>query len=105
MLFSPNQPADTCDFHEVQITPQDTGLVESWRLVQADLSELGGPSNGWTFDCVVQEVDIAVCASLREHLAMHLLSNHAFAEQQQFDLGVEVSRAYSYQRDVLWHQQ
>lgn len=60
--YSLNQTADTSDFHDFQITADNTALVEAWRLVQTDLSAVNGPTDGWTFDCVVQEVDVAVGA-------------------------------------------
>ena len=31
----------------------------SWRPTQTDLSAIAGPADGWTYDCVFQEIDIA----------------------------------------------
>jgi len=44
--------------HEFQITRQGTALISATRPVAANLSSLGGPSNGTVLDCVVQEIDI-----------------------------------------------
>ncbi|GAA5912104.1 hypothetical protein JCM5296_000795 [Sporobolomyces johnsonii] len=54
-----NQTTNEADFHEFFITENDTALVESWRLTQADLTGANGTSDGWTWDCVFQEVDIS----------------------------------------------
>src|SRR5919106_491127 len=47
------------DFHETTITPRGTALLIGHRTVARDLSSLGGPSEGFVKDSVVQEVDIA----------------------------------------------
>lgn len=49
-----NQTAGESDFHDMTITPDNTAMMLAWRTVQADLSSVNGPSNGWTFDCVFQ---------------------------------------------------
>lgn len=46
------------DAHEFQITPQGTALIEAYPAVQANLSGLGGASDGKLLDCVIQELDI-----------------------------------------------
>lgn len=38
------------------LTDNDTALVESWRLTETDLSGAGGSTDGWTWDCVFQEL-------------------------------------------------
>ena len=53
-----NQTVNTADFHEFVITTNNTALIESWRVTETDLSSIGGPVDGWTFDCVFQEIDI-----------------------------------------------
>ncbi len=47
------------DLHEFQITPQGYGLYTAYEQVHADLSAVGGSSNGTLLDSVVQEVNIA----------------------------------------------
>jgi hypothetical protein len=47
------------DLHEFQLTPRGTALVSVYHEVPADLSAVGGPKDGWAYDSVVQEIDIA----------------------------------------------
>jgi hypothetical protein len=51
--------AHQADMHESDITPQGTILLTSYPEVQADLSSIGGPKNGWVLEGVAEEVDIA----------------------------------------------
>ena len=46
------------DVHEFQITPQNTALISIYDNVQADLTSVGGPSNGTVTEGAVQEIDI-----------------------------------------------
>lgn len=46
------------DLHEFQITRDDTALFAVYKILPADLREIGGPSNGWIYDGLFQEVDI-----------------------------------------------
>lgn len=91
-----NQTQDTSDFHEFQITEDDTALVESWRLAQVDLSSLGGPVNGWTWDCVVQEVDIATNSLLFEWRSL----DHQNINETEFAIsgstGTSAANAFDY---------
>jgi len=54
-----NLEAHQADMHESDITPQGTMLLTSYPEVQADLSSIGGPKNGWVLEGVAEEVDIA----------------------------------------------
>ena len=47
------------DVHEFQLTDAGTALLIAYPLVRADLTAVGGPANGWMYDCHVQEVDVA----------------------------------------------
>ena len=47
------------DLHEFLITPAGTALLTAYQPVPADLSALGGPSQGVILDSIVQEVDVA----------------------------------------------
>ncbi|KAL5380056.1 hypothetical protein DPSP01_008093 [Paraphaeosphaeria sporulosa] len=47
------------DLHEFTITSDDTALVIIYTPKQADLSDVGGEKDGWIFDCIFQEIDIA----------------------------------------------
>jgi hypothetical protein len=46
------------DLHEFQITPQGTALIDAYVPVKANLSSVGGSSNGTIMDSVIQELDI-----------------------------------------------
>ncbi len=46
------------DLHEFQLTPRGTAFIDAYVPVQVNLSSVGGPSNGWLDDCVIQELDI-----------------------------------------------
>lgn len=46
------------DLHEIQITPQGSAFLTAYTLVHADLTSVGGSSEGALQDAVVQEVDI-----------------------------------------------
>ena len=55
------------DLHEFVITPQGTALISAYRTHSGvDLSALGGPSSGYIFSGVFQEIDIATGAVLFE---------------------------------------
>ena len=54
------------DIHESDITPQGTMLLTSYPEVRADLSSIGGPSNGWVLEGVAQEVNISTGAVVFE---------------------------------------
>ena len=47
------------DLHEFVITPDDTALLVAYDALRRDLTSVGGPKNGWVYDSIVQEVDIA----------------------------------------------
>ena len=54
------------DEHEFLITPQNTALISIYHLVSADLSSVGGATNGMAYEGVVQEIDIATGRVLLE---------------------------------------
>ena len=45
------------DLHESFITDRDTILITAYNVTQADLSGLGGPIDGWIYDCLFFELD------------------------------------------------
>ena len=45
------------DFHESFLTDRGTLLVSAYNATPADLSAIGGPKDGWIFDCLVVEID------------------------------------------------
>jgi hypothetical protein len=61
------------DLHEFVITPQDTALITSYRVLGADLSSLGGARDGTIQDAIFQEVDLATGEVLLEwHSLEHI---------------------------------
>jgi hypothetical protein len=46
------------DLHDFQITPQGSALLTAYSLVSANLSSIGGPSDGILQDSIFEEVDI-----------------------------------------------
>lgn len=51
-------PPHETDFHDTVITDDDTMLIMAYVTTQTDLSAVGGSSDGWVHDAVVQEIDI-----------------------------------------------
>jgi len=47
------------DLHEFQLTPRGTAYITAYHEVPADLRSVGGPKDGWIYDSVVQEIDVA----------------------------------------------
>ena len=58
-LRTPDNVTYSCqaDFHESFITDRNTLLVTAYNVTQTDLSSIGGPSNGWVYDCLFFELD------------------------------------------------
>jgi hypothetical protein len=46
------------DLHEFQLIPHGRALIDAYVPVHANLSSVGGPSNGTVLDCVIQELDV-----------------------------------------------
>lgn len=46
------------DLHEFHITQDETAVYTVYQVRQVDLSEVGGPVQGWIFDSIFQEVNI-----------------------------------------------
>lgn len=47
------------DLHEFRFTRNGTALLTVYEITPADLSPIGGPSNGWVWDGAIQEIDLA----------------------------------------------
>jgi len=55
------------DLHELRLTPDGTALITCHpQTVQANLSSVGGPSNGQVLEPVIQEIDVATGTLLFE---------------------------------------
>lgn len=52
-------PGTHADFHEATLTSDGSALLISYPMVQRDLSDLGGPEDGYLRDSVVYEIDVA----------------------------------------------
>ena len=47
------------DRHEALITNQGTLIATAYNVTPADLTSVGGPENGWIFDSLLFEIDLA----------------------------------------------
>lgn len=58
-LVTPDNVEYQCeaDLHESFVTDRGTLLVTAYNVTQADLSSLGGPTDGWIFDCLFFELN------------------------------------------------
>ncbi|HZO79591.1 MAG TPA: arylsulfotransferase family protein, partial [Solirubrobacteraceae bacterium] len=54
-----SQGADLHEFVLGHEGSEGTAFISVWSPVQADLTSVGGPSNGTAFDWIVQEIDVA----------------------------------------------
>lgn len=52
------------DIHEFQITTNDTALLTAYNTTQLDLTQYGGPADGYILTGIFQEVDIATGKSM-----------------------------------------
>ncbi|KAJ5950002.1 hypothetical protein N7454_001586 [Penicillium verhagenii] len=60
-LTMPTGTTTNCDadVHESFITEDNTMLLTAYNTSQADLTSLGGPSDGWVYDSIAVEYDLA----------------------------------------------
>ncbi len=71
------------DEHDFQITPQGTGLLETYFPVRANLTSVGGDANAVVWDCIVQEVDIKTGQVLWEwHSLGHVPVNASYLSEK-----------------------
>lgn len=47
------------DLHEFNLTDRGTALIVAFPTRPADLSSIGGPKNGFIYDCHAQEIEVA----------------------------------------------
>lgn len=58
-LYCPLGPQESyVDIHESHITDQGTMCVVAVNFTQTDITEVGGPKDGWIIDGLIYEVDI-----------------------------------------------
>ncbi|RMJ21611.1 Arylsulfotransferase ASST [Aspergillus sp. HF37] len=86
------------DVHEFKITPDDTALMSIYEITQMDLTAVGRAADGWVYDGLFQEIDIASGALLFEWRAR----DHYGANDTLFSVGSKsaatptASDAYDY---------
>lgn len=76
------------DLHEILLTERGTAVVTANNVTQADLTSVGGPSNGWTVDSFVYEIDVATNKVLFEWKALDHLDQLPF-NISRYPLGAE----------------
>jgi hypothetical protein len=85
-------PDTHADFHELTLTPDGTALLISYPQVEHDLSDLGGPEDGYVRDSMVHEVDVATGEVLFEWSALDHIpfsDSEATLESDEEDEGAE----------------
>ncbi|KAF2105776.1 ASST-domain-containing protein [Lophiotrema nucula] len=88
--FSPVGFENLGDLHEFSITADDTALVPIYHAVQADLTELGGASDAWIFECTFQEINIQTNKLLFEwNATTHVGFNESYNTIE--DVGTEAA--------------
>ena len=58
-LVTPDGTRYPCeaDLHESYVTDRNTILVTAYNATPTDLSSIGGPKDGWIFDCLFYEIE------------------------------------------------
>ena len=58
-LVTPDGTEYPCeaDLHESYTTDRDTIIVSAYNATQTDLTSVGGPKDGWIFDCLFFEIE------------------------------------------------
>jgi Arylsulfotransferase (ASST) len=68
------------DLHEFNLTAQGTALISAYEPIHANLSSIGGPSEGLLNDCVVQEIDVRTGLVMFEwHALGHVPLSYSYA--------------------------
>jgi len=68
------------DLHEFNLTAQGTALISAYEPIHANLSSVGGPSDGLLNDCVVQEIDVRTGLVMFEwHALGHVPLSYSYA--------------------------
>jgi hypothetical protein len=78
------------DLHEFQLIPHGRALVDAYVPVPANLSSVGGPSNGTVLDCIIQELDVKTNRVLWEwhaygHIPLSASYNPVPSDSSPFD--------------------
>jgi hypothetical protein len=76
------------DVHELLITQNGSIIVTANNVTQADLTSVGGPSNGWVVEGLVYEIDIATNQALFRWGSLDHLDDIPFSASL-YSLGTE----------------
>jgi hypothetical protein len=75
-----SQGADSHEFLLGHEGKEATAFIEVWQPVQANLTSVGGPPDGATFDWIIQEIDIATGKVIWEwHTLGHVPVNYSYS--------------------------
>jgi hypothetical protein len=75
-----SQGADSHEFLLGHEGNEATAFIEVWKRVDANLTSVGGPPNGPTFDWIIQEIDIATGKVIWEwHSLGHVPVDYSYA--------------------------
>lgn len=88
-------PHRMVDLHETTITDEGTMLLLAYVPKQTDLTEIGGESDGWVWDGVVQEVDIATGEVLLDWSSLDHIPVTDSEKEFEDDAGTE-DKPYDY---------
>lgn len=88
-------PHRMVDLHETRITDDGTMLLMAYVPTQTDLTEIGGESDGWVWDGVVQEVDIETGEVLFDWSALDHIPVTDSEREFEDDAGTE-DKPYDY---------
>lgn len=67
----PDSPYLYGDMHDFGLTKDDTAIITLYHPVQADLTPVGGPADGWLLENVFQEINVETREVLFEWNATH----------------------------------
>jgi hypothetical protein len=72
------------DLHEFQLIPHGIAVIDAYVPVRADLSSVGGPTNGVVLDCVIQKIDVKTGKVLWEwHALGHVPLSDSYTKAPQ----------------------
>ncbi|KAI2887513.1 hypothetical protein CBS63078_4526 [Aspergillus niger] len=89
----------TGDVHEFKITDQGTALMTIYDICEADLSSVDGPQDGWIYDGLFQEIDIATGELLFEWRA----SDYYDIDESYYPLGEKGSAPTAHDAYDFFH--
>ncbi len=77
------------DLHEFRLTGRGTALVTAYAPRRTDLTAVGGDADGWVYDGVVQELDVATGALVMQWRSL----DHVPVTESRQDLGSDGTRS------------